>query len=107
MRKRARMQQWFGWSAVVLGAAVWLTPASLEAAGRRLRPMARVPARAPDHDRNLDAPVSARPRSNPYEYYRSVYPKFYAGFHEHDYSNFGMPTGDVGLRGNGFYLPAW
>jgi len=44
-----------------------------------------------------------------YSYQRAaeLYPKYYGGFHARHFDNIGIPPGDVGLRGNGIYLPPW
>lgn len=36
-----------------------------------------------------------------------LYPKFYGGFHSSHYSNLGVPSGDIGFRGNGVYWAPW
>lgn len=36
-----------------------------------------------------------------------TYPKFYGGFHSSHYSNLGVPSGDIGFRGNGIYWTPW
>ncbi len=38
---------------------------------------------------------------------RGPYPKFTGGFHSREMQNLGVPTGDVGLRGNGFSMFPW
>jgi len=35
------------------------------------------------------------------------YPKFTGGFHSRELQNIGVPTGDTGLRGNGFSMYPW
>ena len=35
------------------------------------------------------------------------YPKFIGGFHSSHFSNLGIPTGDLGFRGNGVYWAPW
>lgn len=35
------------------------------------------------------------------------YPKFQGGFHSRELQNIGVPSGDVGLRGNGFSMYPW
>ena len=54
--------------------------------------------------RKRPAPVQ---RYNPYDYYRQVNPKYYGGFHASYFDNLGVPSGDVGLRGNGIYWSPW
>ncbi len=36
-----------------------------------------------------------------------VFPKFIGGFHSSHYTNLGLPTGDLGFRGNGLYWAPW
>ncbi len=36
-----------------------------------------------------------------------TYPKFYGGFHSSHFSNLGVPSGDIGFRGNGLYWAPW
>ena len=38
---------------------------------------------------------------------REQYPKYYGGFHARQLQNIGIPTGDIGLRGNGSELNPW
>jgi len=38
---------------------------------------------------------------------RELYPKYYGGFHARALQNFGIPTGDIGLRGNGITVNPW
>lgn len=42
-----------------------------------------------------------------YQYSKQVYPKYYYGFHARYMQNMGVPTGDVGLRGNGITWNPW
>jgi hypothetical protein len=42
-----------------------------------------------------------------YQYSKQVYPKYYYGFHARYMQNIGVPTGDVGLRGNGIMYNPW
>lgn len=35
------------------------------------------------------------------------FPKFYGGFHSSHFSNLGVPSGDLGFRGNGVYWAPW
>ena len=58
------------------------------------------PARAPRE-------ASRVYRYNPYGYDREYYPKYYGGFHARFFDNYGVPTGDVGVRGNGIYWTPW
>lgn len=36
-----------------------------------------------------------------------LYPKYYGGFHYRHLDNIGIPSGDIGLRGNGLYMSPW
>lgn len=38
---------------------------------------------------------------------RAAYPKYYGGFHARALQNIGIPTGDIGIRGNGIYANPW
>ena len=51
----------------------------------------------------------ARPvvRPAPGAAYSGRYPKFQGGFHSRELQNIGVPSGDVGLRGNGFSAFPW
>jgi hypothetical protein len=40
-------------------------------------------------------------------YARQVYPQYYWGFHARHDQNLGVPTGDIGLRGNGITWQPW
>jgi len=42
-----------------------------------------------------------------YQYSKQIYPKYYYGFHSRQMQNIGVPTGDVGLRGNGITWNPW
>ena len=42
-----------------------------------------------------------------YQYSKQVYPKYYYGFHARQMQNIGVPSGDVGLRGNGIMYNPW
>ena len=42
-----------------------------------------------------------------YRYMNSYYPKYYGGFHSSYFQNMGVPSGDVGLRGNGIFMSPW
>ena len=69
---------------------------AVERAERAERPYeARVPSAAPGG--------SSSAASRAYE----RYPKFQGGFHSRELQNLGVPTGDTGLRGNGFSMYPW
>lgn len=66
-------------------------------------------------DARFDAPIRVQavggqavggpaPSRDPYA---GRYPKFYGGFHSRELQNIGVPSGDVGLRGNGFSMFPW
>jgi hypothetical protein len=40
-------------------------------------------------------------------YGRAVYPRYYGSIHARQIQNIGVPTGDIGLRGNGITLTPW
>ncbi len=42
-----------------------------------------------------------------YHYMNSHYPKYYYGFHERYFQDMGIPSGDIGLRGNGVFMTPW
>lgn len=42
-----------------------------------------------------------------YQYSKQLYPKYYYGFHSRQMQNIGVPSGDVGLRGNGITWNPW
>ena len=85
--------------------------ASLTMIGLLLTLSAPAQARSPWR-RAFDAPVQSRYGSvrravpaplDP----RAVYPKYYGGFHARQLQNIGIPTGDIGIRGNGIYANPW
>ena len=56
------------------------------------------------------APLPPRPQVTYVEQYHRLnqeYPKYRDGFHSRYYQNIGVPSGDVGLRGNGFIASPW
>lgn len=42
-----------------------------------------------------------------YKQLNERYPKYFGGFHSSYYENMGIPTGDIGLRGNSIYQTPW
>ena len=48
-------------------------------------------------------PVHRAPPLDP----RAVYPQYQGGFHSRSLQNIGVPTGDIGIRGNGFMMNPW
>jgi hypothetical protein len=88
---------------VLFVAALLLTTADAQAAGRR-RLLARQADQGHVESGYLDAgpihrPVPADPRA--------IYPKYQGGFHSRALQNIGVPTGDIGIRGNGFMMNPW
>ena len=57
--------------------------------------------RNPAAPRQQGSPVPRFPEST------EAFPKFIGGFHSSHYTNLGIPTGDLGFRGNGIYWPPW
>lgn len=80
--------------------------------GRLLR---RAPAAAADEQAEVAEPEYIEPGmerphvywhpmrhpGNVYDYYRTMWPKYFGGFHERHWSTFGIPSGGIGrgLRG--------
>lgn len=106
---------------LILLLALSVNPAAAHAAGKRNR-AARVERNAAARSldgrslegrsvdaRSLDAqvrsPVTGQPL--PRDPYAGRYPKFYGGFHSRELQNIGVPSGDIGLRGNGFSMFPW
>lgn len=42
-----------------------------------------------------------------YEYANRRYPKYTGAFHASYFQSIGVPTGDIGFRGNGVYMTPW
>ena len=42
-----------------------------------------------------------------YSYYNKYYPKYIGGFNASYFDSIGVPSGDIGLRGNGIYMTPW
>jgi hypothetical protein len=93
--------------AIVAGASLSLT-SDVDAAPRgRIRLFARGYA--------VGGPVAFGAPTFPNNYgtpYRSptaeeLYPKYYGSFHYRHLDNIGIPSGDIGLRGNGLYMSPW
>lgn len=85
--------------AVALGIVVQTN--SEAAGGRRVR-VARPVQEA------YTPPVSARvPGTNRAALDTGRYPRFQGAFHSRELQNIGVPTGDVGLRGNSFSVYPW
>lgn len=45
--------------------------------------------------------------SYPYSHYNYRYPKYIGGFNARYFDSIGVPSGDIGLRGNGIYMTPW
>lgn len=83
--------------------ALLLTPADAQAAGRR-RFLARQYDQGHVESGYADAgPLYRRVPADP----RTIYPKYQGGFHSRALQNIGVPTGDIGIRGNGFMMNPW
>jgi hypothetical protein len=89
---------------ILVIAAIAFLSCDVCSGGRRNRILRRQPnpppARAPRDASHVY-------RYNPYGHYREPYPKYYGGFHARFFDNYGVPTGDVGVRGNGIYWTPW
>ena len=42
-----------------------------------------------------------------YSHYNYRYPKYIGGFNARYFDSIGVPSGDIGLRGNGIYMTPW
>lgn len=94
------------WAGVVLVLTVLvLLGGDVSAAGRGRRlTIQRFDAQA----RPTLPPTQGTARSyGPYQYYRDLYPKYHGGFHARELQNLGVPSGDIGLRGNGISWTPW
>ena len=78
-------------AAVTVAALVLVTVASAEAGGRRRQHAQVTPNR---YQQNM-------------AYGRAVYPRYYGSIHARQIQNIGVPTGDIGLRGNGITPTPW
>ena len=60
----------------------------------------RRPFREPlPHKRALPAKTKSH-RGSVYDFYRQFYPRYYGGFHARFLYEYGLPPGDIGIRGN-------
>jgi hypothetical protein len=57
--------------------------------------------------RYLKAPRFLESRFTRYQSSSEAYPKYIGAFHYSHYSNLGVPSGDLGFRGNGIYWSPW
>ena len=81
---------------LIVAAALCLTASSAEAARPRLF------SRLFEYRRSIAPTYQQR-----YEYSNWRYPKYIGGFHASYFQNMGVPTGDIGFRGNGLYMTPW
>jgi hypothetical protein len=58
-------------------------------------------------NRGVESPRAYPSPQSRYQQAHAMYPKYNAGFHASYLQNMGVPTGDVGLRGNGITASAW
>jgi hypothetical protein len=79
---------------VLLAAAIVTAVSSTAEAGRRRRVFKGQAA-------------GTFPEKHPPANSRELYPKYYGGFHARALQNIGIPTGDIGLRGNGITVNPW
>jgi hypothetical protein len=62
---------------------------------------------------NAQAERRWRTSSGPNRYYQrsayaqAVYPRYEGAFHARYFQNIGIPSGDVGLRGNSMFMSPW
>jgi hypothetical protein len=72
----------------LIGAILLVTPGRTDAAGRR---------RAAGPSKQLQTAAMGR----------AMYPRYYHSIHAREYQRIGVPTGDIGLRGNGITWTPW
>jgi hypothetical protein len=82
--------------AAVIALAIVLSAASDAQAGERRRIFQGRAAHS-RYDRHHRPPSDAR----------ELYPKYIGGFHARALQNIGVPSGDIGIRGNGIYMNPW
>jgi hypothetical protein len=96
---------------LALAAALILSASSTHAAGWRLRANAQANFQGgPAHGFDQRAPrrVGSQAFDPRFQnYYRGMYPKYIGGFNAHDFNRIGVPTGDIGIRGNGIVPTPW
>ena len=91
------------WALLLVIVVLLLATADAQAAGRR-RFLARQADRGHVESGYADAGSLYRPvPGDP----RTIYPKYQGGFHSRALQNIGVPTGDIGIRGNGFMMNPW
>ncbi len=90
---------------LVLGLSAMLPHDACAAPGARLRAWANsTPTRQP---MAFGAPAYPSDYGPGYRTTAELYPKYYGSFHYRHLDNIGIPTGDIGLRGNGLYMSPW
>jgi hypothetical protein len=75
--------------AILVAASFVVVADQAEARGRRFRAPAR-----------YEQPAFNR-------HYQGYYSQYYGGFHARHLQNIGVPTGDIGIRGNGITTTPW
>ncbi len=88
---------------IVLGITMLAVLANPAEAGRRRRMFQGQPAGQPHHGQAMAQFNERHPPLDP----REVYPKYYGGIHARQLQNIGIPTGDIGIRGNGITATPW
>ena len=78
-----------------------------QAEPRRTRAIQRRTAESRAIDARTPALGAEVPNGNRSTGYAGRYPKFQGGFHSRQLQDIGVPTGDQGLRGNGFQMYPW
>ncbi|MFO0901733.1 MAG: hypothetical protein U0939_01965 [Pirellulales bacterium] len=96
--------------AVMILSATLVTVAQAES--RRTRAIQRRSTDAASADGRYSYAQQVRmgaevPNGNRSTGYAGRYPKFQGGFHSRQMQDIGVPTGDQGLRGNGFQMYPW
>ena len=90
---------------LVLTAILWLLVGSpLAAAGRARGKLFARPGSTYTATTRVEF---SRPAARYYPTAEELYPKYYGSFHYRHLDNLGVPTGDIGLRGNGLYWSPW
>ena len=91
------------WAMLLFVAVLLLAATDAQAAGRR-----RFLARQADRGFVESGYANAGPVYRPVPAdARTIYPQYQGGFHSRALQNIGVPTGDIGIRGNGFMMNPW
>ena len=93
---------------LLIAAAIVLVATDAKAAGRRRFLARQAEQRYVERGQLERGDVETGPihRSAPLDP-RAVYPQYQGGFHSRALQNIGVPTGDIGIRGNGFMMNPW